>query len=51
MLTNITISGSGIQRVFVALGQDKARFKNVIAYADQMNKKAMPSKAREYESV
>ena len=50
-LTNINLESNGITRTFVAYGQDKARFKEAIAYADKMNRKAAPCEAKIRETV
>lgn len=51
MLGNVNIIGHGITRTFVALGKDKARLKDAIAYAEKMNKQAVPCMPREYEAA
>lgn len=51
MLGNVNIIGHGITRTFVALGKDKARLKEAIAYAEKMNKQAAPCMPREYEAA
>jgi len=48
ILGNLTVSGHGLSRVFVALGQDKARLKEAVAFADKMNKQAAPCSPRTY---